>query len=48
MLKPINPFDCTCAQCGKKMKVYTNKNIDKFSTVSAKDKARKILNDGYE
>ena len=33
---------------GKKMKVYTNKNIDKFSTVSAKDKARKILNDGYE
>tara|TARA_Y100000114_G_C11723060_1_gene309501 strand:+ start:462 stop:890 length:429 start_codon:yes stop_codon:yes gene_type:complete len=29
----------------RKPKVYTNKNIDKFSTIQ---KARKILNDGYE
>jgi len=33
---------------GKKVKVYTNKTIDKFSSISAADKARKILNDGYE
>jgi len=29
----------------KKAKVYTNNNIDKFSSIQ---KARKILNDGYE
>jgi len=32
---------------GSKPKVYVNKKIDKFSSVSAADRARKILNDGY-
>jgi len=32
---------------GNKPKVYVNKKIDKFSSVSASDRARKILNDGY-
>ena len=31
-----------------KPKVYVNKKIDKFSSISAADRARKILNDGYE
>ena len=32
----------------KKPKVYVNKKIDKFSSISAADRARKMLNDGYE
>lgn len=32
----------------KKPKVYVNKKIDKFSSISAADRARKMLNNGYE
>ena len=32
----------------KKPQVYVNKKIDKFSDVSAMDKARKALNNNYE
>tara|TARA_R110002012_G_scaffold177511_1_gene342334 strand:- start:861 stop:1295 length:435 start_codon:yes stop_codon:yes gene_type:complete len=32
----------------KKPKIYVNKKIDKFSSISAADRARKMLNDGYE
>ena len=31
-----------------KPKVYVNKKIDKFSSISAADRARKMLNNGYE
>jgi uncharacterized protein YdaU (DUF1376 family) len=32
----------------KNSKVYTNKRIDKFSSLSASERARKMLNDGHE
>ena len=45
MLKPINPFDCTCAQCGKKMKVYAKARVGRpqvYCSEKCKKKAYRI------